>query len=143
MRSPEEVRRDLVRQWLVKAREDLTAAEILVAQQPPLLGIIGFHCQQAAEKYIKAFLVLHDIKFTKTHDIELLIDLIGNVDNSLADVLHDAIILSDYGVDVRYPGDIPELTPEEAKEAVKLAGMVRNAIRSALKEFLEEGSSKA
>ena len=143
MRSPEEVRRDLVRQWLVKAREDLAAAEILVAQQPPLLGIIGFHCQQAAEKYIKAFLVLHDIKFTKTHDIELLIDLIGNVDNSLADILHDAIILSDYGVDVRYPGDIPELTPEEAKEAVKLASMVRNAIRSALKEFLEEGSSKA
>ncbi len=143
MRSPEEVRRDLVRQWLVKARDDLTAAEILVAQQSPLLGIIGFHCQQAAEKYIKAFLVLHDIKFTKTHDIELLIDLIGNVDNSLADVLHDAIILSDYGVDVRYPGDIPELTPEEAKEAVKLAGMVRDAIRSALKEFLGEGSSKA
>jgi len=141
MRSPEEVRRDLVRQWLVKAREDLTAAEILVAQQSPLLGIIGFHCQQAAEKYIKAFLVLHDIKFTKTHDIALLIDLIGNVDNSLADVLHDAIILSDYGVDVRYPGDIPELTPEEAKEAVKLAGMVRDAIRSALKEFIEEGPS--
>ena len=141
MRPPEEVRRDLVRQWLVKAREDLTAAEILMAQQTPLLGIIGFHCQQAAEKYIKAFLVLHDIKFTKTHDIELLIDLIGNVDNSLADVLHDAIILSDYGVDVRYPGDIPELTPEEAKEAVKLVGMVKDAIRSALEEFLEKGSS--
>lgn len=56
MRPPEEVKRDLVRQWLAKADEDLSAAQALWSLGTAFFSTIGFHCQQAAEKYFKAFL---------------------------------------------------------------------------------------
>jgi HEPN domain-containing protein len=58
-----------VRTWLLKAAEDLRAAEHGFTASPPLLAPFVFHCQQAAEKVLKGFLVWHDIPFRKTHDL--------------------------------------------------------------------------
>lgn len=38
----------------------------------PSLAASAYHCQQAAEKLIKGLLVLADVPFTKTHDLERL-----------------------------------------------------------------------
>jgi len=76
MRPPEEVRKDLVRQWLEKAKVDINASEALLAADPPLLYPACFHAQQAAEKYLKALLTWHQIEFPKTHDIEQLLELV-------------------------------------------------------------------
>jgi len=59
------------RAWLHKASEDVRAAEVARAAQPPLRGAAVFHCQQAAEKAIKGFLTLQARLFRKTHSIEL------------------------------------------------------------------------
>ena len=56
MRSPEEVKRDFVRQWLKKAEEDINAAKTLLFHEMSFLFTIGFHSQQSAEKYRKAYL---------------------------------------------------------------------------------------
>jgi hypothetical protein len=66
MRLPDEVRRDLVRQWIGKAEQDLTAAEILLMSATRLPSVIAFHAQQAVEKYLKAILVRHQVYFPKT-----------------------------------------------------------------------------
>lgn len=58
MRTPEEVKRDFVRQWLEKAHEDLRAAEVLLKEQLDEYDSVGFHAQQAAEKFMKAFLLI-------------------------------------------------------------------------------------
>jgi len=39
---------------------------------PPLHDVAAFHCQQAAEKLLKGFLVRANIDFGKTHDLEKL-----------------------------------------------------------------------
>jgi HEPN domain-containing protein len=44
-------------EWLVKAERDLMSAEILLDHEPLVLDTACFHCQQAAEKALKAFLV--------------------------------------------------------------------------------------
>ena len=119
---------DLVRQWLEKAHRDIFAAESLISHGEYVSGIVAFHAQQAAEKYIKALLVHEQIEFTKTHNIELLLKLVLKINKKLPDLLKDTIILTDYGVDVRYPDDLPNLTLEEAKQAVELAKKVRDAI---------------
>jgi HEPN domain-containing protein len=49
MKPPEAALRELVRQWLDKAAEDLDAAEQLSGQGSRFRGIIAFHCQQAVE----------------------------------------------------------------------------------------------
>ena len=57
MKSPEEVKRELFEKWMRRAEEDLAVAEQLLSDDVPYFGSIGFHAQQAAEKFLKAFRV--------------------------------------------------------------------------------------
>ena len=133
MRPPDEVKRELVRQWLVKAEEDFSVARHLVSGKAPYLLTVGFHAQQAAEKFLKAFLVHHQIEFPKTHDLGELLDLVSEADAALAESLRTVTILNPYGVEARYPGDFPQLTQKDAAGAIELAARVRDAVRAALK----------
>ena len=135
MRPPEEVKKEIVRQWLAKAGQDMKAGEALLAAEPPLLYPACFHAQQAAEKYLKALLTWHQIEFPKTHAIEQLLDLVKEADAETASSLRDATLLTPYGVDIRYPGDQPEPDLEEAREAVELARIVRDTVMECLKEI--------
>ncbi|MBI4659108.1 MAG: HEPN domain-containing protein [Verrucomicrobia bacterium] len=56
--------------WMVKAWRDLETARRAAAGQPPFYDVAVYHCQQAAEKAVKAFLVHHGKPYEKTHDIE-------------------------------------------------------------------------
>jgi len=41
----------------------------------PYLDTAIYHCQQLTEKVVKGWLVYHDISFSKTHDLRLLVAL--------------------------------------------------------------------
>lgn len=129
MRPPEEVKLGFVRQWLAKADEDIRACEALVNGDPPFCYPACFHAQQAAEKYLKALLTWRQIEFPKTHDIGQLLDLLRPAFPDLASDLRDATLLTPFGVEIRYPGDQPEPTVEETRQALGVAGQVRDAIR--------------
>ena len=101
MRPRDEVCRDLVRQWLSKAEGDLSAARILLSHEESHFFTVGFHAQQAAEKFLKAFLTWHQIEFQKTHDLDRLLDFVAVVREDIARSLQDISILSDYGVEAR------------------------------------------
>jgi len=132
MKPPDTVRRELVAQWIARAEEDLGVAQYLLAERLPYYSAIGFHAQQAAEKFVKAFLVAHQVEFPKIHDLGRLLDLVASVDVGLVEDLAGAVQLTDYGVDVRYPGDLPQLTATDAEEAVDCADHVRKGIRRRL-----------
>jgi HEPN domain-containing protein len=63
----------LVRSWIIKAQHDLASARVLAASDPPLLDTAIYHCQQAAEKAVKGYLVFCDHAFERIHDVEVLI----------------------------------------------------------------------
>lgn len=142
MRPLEEVKREFTRQWLQKAEEDLAAAHYLLSGGTPFANAACFHAQQAAEKFLKAFLVWHQVEYPKTHDLDELLDLVARVDESLAGSLRNCTSLTDYAVDMWWPGDFPEASPADAVDAVKLAEEVREEIRHALREDIQniEGS---
>jgi HEPN domain-containing protein len=52
MRTHEQVKWDFVQQWLDKARKDLAAGEVLLKGAIEDYENVGFHAQQAAEKFI-------------------------------------------------------------------------------------------
>lgn len=137
MKPPDQVKRKLVEQWFNKAEEDYQLVEYLISSEGAYHAAICFHAQQAAEKYLKAVLVRDQTEFPKTHDIEQLLDLINTTQSSPASSLREATLLSIYGVEVRYPGDFPAVTPEDAKKAMKLAAMVREAVETLLKGYLK------
>ena len=65
---PKESSADGARAWLAKANSDLMAAEVLLKSKIPFQPQqVLFHCQQAAEKSLKAFLVWKEVTFHWTH----------------------------------------------------------------------------
>jgi HEPN domain-containing protein len=46
-----------VRRWMDKARRDWKMAKAGLVQDPPVTDGAAFHCQQAVEKMLKAYLV--------------------------------------------------------------------------------------
>lgn len=135
MKPPEEAKRKILADWLHNADADMDLAEHLLSEGAPFPGAIAFHCQQAAEKYLKAFLTWRQIAFPKTHDLEELLDIVETVEGNLAASLRDVIVLTPYGVELRYPGDRPSATPETARKAVGLAREVRDGVLKMLEEI--------
>ena len=120
------------RAWLVKAEEDrLCIRNEMNAVQKPW-GVICFHCQQAAEKYLKSFLVWRGVKPERTHDLAQLVDACAQLDATFARLRSACVKLSDFAVDVRYPGVSVEVEEQMAREAVEVAEQVCNAIRKKL-----------
>jgi HEPN domain-containing protein len=58
--------------WLQHAEEDARIARGCLQLDPPSLGGAACHCQQAAEKLLKGFLVRASIDFRRTHDLDTL-----------------------------------------------------------------------
>ena len=110
------------RAWLKKASQDLKAARHSLAAAPPFLEDTVFHCQQAAEKALKGFLMWHDQPFRKTHSLEELGEQCLDLDESLRDLVDRAALLTEYAWKFRYPGDPEEPSREEAEEALGIAG---------------------
>jgi len=141
MKPPSRALLKIVEQWIHKADVDYHAVEILVDDEFAR-EIVAFHCQQAAEKYIKALLTIHGVEFSKTHDIGVLLKLLRPVDEDLTEKLAGTKELSPFGVEIRYPGDFPEVLPGGEKELFALATLARDAIMPRLKAFLDAGESR-
>jgi hypothetical protein len=53
--------------------------------------------------------------------------------------LREAEVLSPYGVEIRYPGERPDLDQSQGAEAVRLAAQVRMAVLQRLEAYLRAG----
>ena len=124
-----------VKQWLDYAAQDLGVARHLFENyHPKPLEIVCYHCQQSAEKAIKAVIVsLHwPTGIPKSHDLSFLLNQIHNY-ISIPDAIGDAAdALTPFGTMTRYPN---ELTVEErhAKQAIAYAEQILNWTASALR----------
>jgi HEPN domain-containing protein len=83
-----------------------------------------FDAQQAAEKSIKAVLVHRKIDFPKTHNIRALLELVDPTGSQISKEIWQAIDLTSYAVETRYPGPAEPVTRNEYREAVTLAQQV-------------------
>ena len=121
----------LVLEWVQKAEGDSASAEReLRARKAPNYDAACFHAQQCAEKYLKALLTQRDLPFRPIHDLEVLLSLIIPVSPEFELIRDLLLLLNDYAVDFRYPGEIA--TKEEARAAVKAMRAVRTFIRGKL-----------
>jgi HEPN domain-containing protein len=109
---------DEARAWLRKARSDVLSARILVEHSPLVLGPAAFHCQQAAEKTLKAFLIWRSVPFERVHSLIYLMDLCEAQEPAFASLREETESLAPYAVEIRYPGDAPEISLDEARRAV-------------------------
>ena len=101
-------------EWLSKAQDDLQAVALLLTFDVYPRNIVAFHCQQAVEKSLKAFLTSQDIPFLYRHDLGYLLDLCLEIDATFIELEAHIVGLTPYAVEMRYPADLP-LNPTKAQ----------------------------
>ncbi len=122
---------ELTSEWIVKAQNDFNSADILLyAGEFPIPDSASFHCQQRAEKYLKAFLQEHKVRFERTHSLMLLLDLCLLQDQDFEVLRKDLTQLENYSVAVHYPG--VNISVEIAEKAFRVVKRVRGFMRKKL-----------
>lgn len=107
--------------WLKRAISSLEKAKIGKISDALFYEDLCFDCQQAAEKALKALLIARNVTFPKTHSLNMLIALIKRQNIKVPHEVEESVILNDYAVETRYPGDYEPVTAAEYDMAVKLA----------------------
>lgn len=121
----------ITREWVDKAEGDFAIAEREVeVTLNPNYDAVCFHCQQCAEKYLKARLQEANVYFGKTHDLSALLDILLGAEPALDSLRPDLQALTQFAVSYRYPGDSAD--ESEAREALAKCMNVRDTIRRAL-----------
>lgn len=120
-------------EWLKKAEEDEFVAKTILEEEG-FPSPICFHSQQLAEKILKALLISIKIKFPKSHDLVALAALIETKIPEIKNYQEEIKTLNQYYVETRYPGDYPEFTAEEAKEALGAATKIKDFVLEKIKK---------
>ena len=110
----------LAKEWLWKGQNDLKTAEILFREKGPADSLC-FHCQQAVEKYLKAYLVFKRLHFEKIHNLWSLAKLCAQKDKSFLDFEKDLKTLDAYYIEFRYPPETRVYSRKECKETLGLS----------------------
>jgi HEPN domain-containing protein len=109
--------------WLRRAKGNLARAK-QTKPKDAFWEDLCFDAQQAAEKAIKAVLVFRQLEFRKTHDLRELLTLLNSGDFKIPKEMWEAVDLSDYAVETRYPGVTEPVSEKEYRVAVALAKTV-------------------
>lgn len=119
----------LAAEWFEKGMHDFSDA-VLLLRNGGYTDTICFHCQQAAEKYIKGFLVFNRVKPKLVHNLLVLLRQCFKVDSSFKDLSDECRLLTQYYIESRYPLGAPILyTKEEAEGALKAGERIINFIK--------------
>ena len=120
----------LTGQWVRKAEGGWIMARDAARSRQPVKDAICFHCQQAAEKYLKALLQELGLPIGRTHDLEALhINLLPHY-AALRGLRRGLSFLTDYAVEPRYPGK--NATKRQMTSALRWAGRIRETCRDLL-----------
>jgi hypothetical protein len=95
--------------------------------------VAAYHCQQAAEKILKGFLVRSSTDVRKMHDLEAPGILVAAIYPEVGPLLPTIYAWSGWAVDYRYPGETnhpPEPSADELTEAVILIRQLADMRRS-------------
>jgi HEPN domain-containing protein len=123
----------VVIEWIKKAQEDFEFARINLEEEIPFFSQICFHFHQAAEKYLKAFIVANNLEFKKIHDLIILLKLCKAKQPQLDSISEDCKLLNRFYIDTRYPTHWPtHYTKEEASRAKEASEHVQLKIFNTL-----------
>lgn len=122
-----------IEEWLNFAKEDLDTAKVLLNGDFLFNRSICYHCQQSAEKDLKAYIIYLDLPLNKTHNLIKLVDQISELDKEITHLQQAVEVLTDYIVTTRYPDDSDLIADEESKLPFKESEKINNYIRSKIK----------
>lgn len=131
----------LAQEWAQKGQSDLRNAKVLL-KEGGTIDAVCFHCQQAVEKYLKAFLAFQQLPIRKIHSLVTLAKQGAQKEPALLDFMDDYKTLEAYYIESRYPPDIHVYTKNEGKEAYNLAKEIEVFIKGLLSQSQINSATK-
>ena len=122
MEPPRRFAPDDPREWLNRARSNLARARMAAAGV--YLEDLCFDAQQAAEKAVKAVMIVRDIDFPYIHELGRLMDILESGGERIPRAIRRADRLTQYATATRYPGLEEAVDEGDHLEAVALAEAV-------------------
>jgi HEPN domain-containing protein len=125
----------IVEEWLAEAEEDFRFASVSLAEHDEFFSRICFHFQQAAEKYLKAFIVARGLEFKKIHNLRVLLNICKKEDMGFGELQEECLFLNAFYVDTRYPAFWPVgRTREEAQKAQEAVKAIGDFVKEKLRD---------
>ena len=127
-----------VNEWIQYAQDDFDlAVSIAEANNPYAPKMVCLHCQQSAEKILKAYSIAKDGTRIKEHDLEKLLRRCERHSPDFNDFTSACSILDTYISKTRYPST-KKLTVANMKQALKDAAQILEFTKAKLKELGHE-----
>ncbi|MCX7908989.1 MAG: HEPN domain-containing protein [Ignavibacteria bacterium] len=116
----------LLKEWLNDLK---TAEQLLISPEDEIIANgLCFHCQQAVEDFLKAFLVHRKKDLHKFHKLEYLIKLCTNIDKDFEFLFLMNLDLTTDATEVRYQDEFYSPSLDEAKSAFVAAQQSKELI---------------
>ena len=124
----------IVNEWLQKANNDFCFAEANLDGENEFFEQICFHFQQAAEKYLKAYIISNNLPFNKVHDLVHLLKTCTAQESIFNILKEDCITLNTAYIETRYPVHWPtNYNHETANQAYLAAKRIAEMVLEQLK----------
>lgn len=138
----------VVLEWLYRADQDIGFVKVnLNSNELKYFDPLCFFSQQAAEKYLKVYIIKYNLQFSKIHDLLKLLNICIKHDNSFSTLRDDCEYLNSFYIETRYGDEIFAISSREQAEnafshAEKIQSFIRNKLgidhEITLKEIQEE-----
>ena len=124
----------LVKDWLRFASDDINCAKHSLSMHPVPIEIVCYHCEQAAEKALKGYLIYQNVEPPRTHILKLLCKMCADIDETFEEISEQCGNLTPYAVQARYPHEI-HITESDMKKAILNADRVLEFIYQKLEHI--------
>ena len=121
-----------IEEWLAKADEDYQYAKASLDEGLAFYDQICFHLHQAAEKYLKAYIVAKELEFRKIHDLTKLLQICEAHEKAFKDLTDVINELNPFYIETRYPGFTNATDKVQAEKAIFMVEKIADFIKSKL-----------
>ena len=124
--------------WVLLAEDDLAIAEHISATMNPIpTSGVAFHCQQAAEKYLRGTLITLGIEPPYSHDLVLLYNLLEKHRSSFVSIFSSCAIITQFSVQPRYDRGL-SLSYEDIQLVLSHTQIIKDFLQKEVPELFME-----
>jgi len=129
---------NIPKEWRLLADEDMEVVSLAVSRKPPLNEPAAFHCQQAAEKYLKGVLVFFGEEPPHTHDLTKLRLLAEKHRPAFSAISTSCSTLSRYSVIPRYDFDLRSTSDADMCLLLQCVHEIKTFLEKEIPELFQE-----
>jgi HEPN domain-containing protein len=124
--------------WRLLAERDIAVADHLAATMRPVpTEAIAFHCQQAAEKYLKGVLVILEEEPPYTHDLDELCSIAERHCPSFVSISSLCTVITHFSVQPRYDMGL-SLSEDDMRLVLAHTKTIKDFLQKEIPELFRE-----